>query len=165
MTDTLEMTLTQAAEWAGVGRSTIHKALTGKLKGRSLSGRRDEATGQWYINPAELERAFDPASSRGHTGNVAQADPDTAAAIAGNEREMALLREMVTRSERTADDLREERDRLLTVIERQSLLLVDQREKAATTPAMVTPAPAPAPAASPRPGLFARIKAAVAPPP
>ena len=46
-----EMTLSEAAKWAGVTRATIHKA----LRGGRLSGRKDDA-GEWRIDPAELER-------------------------------------------------------------------------------------------------------------
>ena len=69
-----DMTLTEAAEWAGVGRPTIHKALTGKLGNRHLSGRQDEKK-QWWINPAELARVFEPASAKGTKSSVPPPSP------------------------------------------------------------------------------------------
>ena len=49
------MTLTEAAKWAGVTRPTIFKA----LKNGKLSGQKDDA-GEWRIEPAELERVYQP---------------------------------------------------------------------------------------------------------
>jgi hypothetical protein len=46
-----EMTLSQAAEWAGKTRSTVFKA----IKSGRLSARRTD-DGQWMIDPAELAR-------------------------------------------------------------------------------------------------------------
>lgn len=49
----MELTLGQAAEAAGRGKSTIHRA----LKNGTISGtRRDD--GSWRIDPAELHRVF-----------------------------------------------------------------------------------------------------------
>ena len=157
-----DMTLTEAAEWAGVGRPTIHKALTGKLGNRQLSGRQDEKR-QWWINPAELARVFEPASAKGTREAVAAASPVIEEVIAGNGREIALLREMIDRVTRECDDLRKDRDQWREQAASQTLMLTHQAQQVAI-PTSTTALPAAA-AASARPGFLARLKAVVAPPP
>jgi hypothetical protein len=48
-----EMTLTEAARWAGKGRTTIFKA----IKQGRLSARKTD-DGEWLIEPAELARVI-----------------------------------------------------------------------------------------------------------
>lgn len=118
-----EMTLTEAAKWAGVTRPTIFKA----LKSGRLSGRKDES-GEWRIDPAELERTYQP----GKQGNVSSNDgfsmSDIADVLAAKEREIALLREAL-------DDARAQRDKTMALAEAQTRLLTHQQEReAAPTP-------------------------------
>src|SRR3954452_15954871 len=54
-------TLRQAAKAAGKDRTTILRAI---LSGK-LSATRDEATGSWLIEPAELHRLYPPTKSTG----------------------------------------------------------------------------------------------------
>lgn len=115
------MTMTQAAKWAGVDRSTMFKAIR---KGR-VSARKNDA-GEYRIDPAELERAFSPVSPA-MVRNVDESTPGNSMELAAKDREIALLREMVTKAERTADDLRTERDRLLGIVESAQRQLTDQR--------------------------------------
>lgn len=55
----MPMTLAEAAQACGVNRSTILRA----LKRGAISGTRDESTGAWSVEPAELHRVFRPAST------------------------------------------------------------------------------------------------------
>jgi len=116
-----EMTLTEAAKWAGVTRPTIFKA----LKSGRLSGRKDEA-GEWRIDPAELERAYAVKQPDDTAGNAALSNPNIAEALVAKDREIALLREAL-------DDARVQRDRAMALAEAQTKLLVHEREKMAPT--------------------------------
>jgi hypothetical protein len=90
-----EMSLSEAAKWAGKGRPAILKAIQ---KG-TISARRDDA-GQWRIDPAELERVYPP----GNGGNVSEPVARSISEPAeSREREIALLREII-------DDLKKQRD-------------------------------------------------------
>jgi len=131
-----EMTLTEAAKWAGVTRPTIFKA----LKSGRLSGRKDEA-GEWRIEPSELERAYELRKPGDTAGNSALSTPDIADALAARDREIVLLREAL-------DDARAQRDRAMALAEAQTRLLTYQQEREAT--------PAPAPRARTRLGRWLR---------
>lgn len=120
-----DMTLSEAAKWAGVTRPTIHKALT---SGR-LSGRRDD-NGQWRIDPAELERVYSPAARGGPvdvSGNGQLSSLDIASVMAAKDREIELLREMAAKAEAREADLRVERDRLLGIVEAAQRQLTHER--------------------------------------
>src|SRR3954447_7385149 len=122
-----EMTLSEAAKWAGVTRPTIHKALT---SGR-LSGRRDD-NGQWRIDPTELERVYMPRKTGGGivavSGNSAVSTFDIVDVIAAKERELELLREIAAKAETREADLRTERDRLLGIVEAAQRQITHQAE-------------------------------------
>ena len=112
------MTMRQAAAWAGVTRGTIHKSIQ---SGR-LSARKD-GSGVYQIDPAELERVYRPAASSVASGVSADTLPghaDTAKETAKN-REIALLREMLGKADAAVSDLRAERDRLLGMVEAANL--------------------------------------------
>ncbi len=83
-----DMTLTEAAKWAGVTRPTIFKA----IKSGKLFGRKDDA-GEWRIDPAELERAYHPGKQGNVSGNTGLSMSDIAEATAAKDREIALLQE------------------------------------------------------------------------
>lgn len=142
-----EMSLSEAARWAGVTRATIHKA----LKSGRLSGRKDEA-GEWRIDPAELERVYQPGAlvDVSHDGGVSSTD--TAELMAVKERELVLLREMLAEVRAQRDDAIGQRDRAMALAEAQTRLLTHQQEQG--TPAT----PAPAPRARPRLGWFRRSR-------
>jgi len=116
-----EMSLTEAAKWAGVTRPNIFKALT---NGR-LSGCKNDS-GQWRINPAELERVYAPGKPVNMPGNGKLSTSDIGHAIEERDREMALLREVTA-------DLRTERDRLLGLLEANTHLLTHEQQKAPET--------------------------------
>ena len=76
-----EMTLTEAAKGAGVTRPTIFKA----LKSSRLSGHKDE-TGEWRIEPSELERVYELRRPGDTAGNTALSTSDIADAVAARDR-------------------------------------------------------------------------------
>jgi len=120
-----EMTLSEAAKWAGVTRATIHKA----LKGGRLSGRKD-ISGEWRIDPSELERVYQP----GKPVDVPcdrVSNGDTVGLIAGKERELALLREMLAEIRAQRDDAMEQRDKAMELAASQTRLLTHQQEQKA----------------------------------
>lgn len=141
-----EMTLSEAAAWAGKGRPAILKALQ---KG-TITGRKDEG-GQWRIDPAELARVYGPGTTQdgsrvvpGSTLDIAQ---DIAGEIAAKDRELALLREMLAEVRNERDDVRQDRNRWREQAERQTLLLTHQQQPAPAAlvgqALAVPPAPAP----------------------
>ena len=125
-----DMTLTEAAKWAGVTRPTMFKA----LKSGRLSGRKD-AAGEWRIDPAELARAYAPRISGNVTGNGGLSTSDLAEALAAKEREIALLREAL-------DDARGQRDQAMALAEAQTRLLGRQQQVSAAAPETSPLAPA-----------------------
>jgi hypothetical protein len=123
-------TLRQAARASGKGKSTILRAIqTGKI-----SAARDEATGGWTIDPSELHRVYPPVPrvpsgtdwpvpTGHHPGQDATDEPASLrmrAEVA--EARLADAREQI-------DDLRQQRDRLLSLHEADQRLLADLREK------------------------------------
>lgn len=105
--------LRDAARAVGRGKPAILKA----IKAGRISAEKDEL-GQWRIDPAELHRVYPPVpepASETPTGERQETHETSAV-----RRELEVLRETVA-------DLRGERDKLLQVIERQALLLQDQR--------------------------------------
>ncbi len=121
-----DMTLSEAARWAGVTRATIHKA----LKAGRLSGRQ-ETSGEWRIEPSELERVYRPGKPvdalRDGVSNT-----DTGELIAAKERELALLREMMAEIRAQRDDAMEQRDKAMELAASQTRLLTHQQEQKAT---------------------------------
>jgi hypothetical protein len=106
-----KVNVSQAAQMAGVSRSTIHKQLnSGKLSA-------ERADGRTLIDVSELERVFGtlvPPSRRRNT----QSDTPQITAILQSQIEL-LQREL--------DVTRQERDRLLGIIERQALVLPERK--------------------------------------
>ena len=121
-----DMTLTEAAKWAGVTRPTIFKA----LKSGKLSGQKDDA-GEWRIDPAELERVYQPGKPGNVSGNTGLSVPDIAETIAAKDREIALLQDALT-------DARTQRDRAMELATSQVRLLTthQQEQEVATAPRM-----------------------------
>jgi excisionase family DNA binding protein len=145
-----DMTMTQAAEWAGVTRATIHKA----IKSGRLAAPKDDG-GVYRINPAELERVYRP-KAVDVSGDSRGSSPDTMELITAKDDQIALLRELADKAEATAADLRAERDRLLGIVEATARLLTHQRpSEALPQPSPVIPALAAVPLAPH--GLRARL--------
>ena len=121
-----EMTLSEAAKWAGVTRATIHKA----LKGGRLSGHKDDA-GEWRIDPAKLERVYQPGKTVDVSRDGAVSSSDTGALIAAKDRELALMREMLAEVRAQRDDAIEQRDKAMELADRHTWLLTHQGEQKA----------------------------------
>lgn len=120
-------TLATAAAAVGRNRSSISRA----IKRGKLSATRDEVTGAWIIDPAELHRLYPPVDARD------DARPDAEARMGDAQADVhVLLRRAEIAEARLADardqieDLRQERDRLLSLHEADQRLLVDMRERA-----------------------------------
>ncbi len=116
----------QAAEATGRSRSTIWRDIK---KGR-LSAQRSDG-GDFLVDVAELERVYGalkpPETSRDDAVQPAGSSSETSLL----QVQVALLRERVASLEADKHDLRDERDRLLHLLEQQAehvRLLTDQRE-------------------------------------
>lgn len=127
----MSYTLGQAAKAVGRTKPTILRA----IRSNKISAVKDEATGEWRIEPAELHRVYQPAS------NDVTPKPTTENGSSYNELhvEVTLLRERVTAQEtlmheRLADkdamivELRDDRDQWRE--QAQRLAITDQRPKA-----------------------------------
>ncbi len=145
--------LREAATAAGKGKPAILKA----IQSGKVSAKKDEF-GAWQIEPAELHRVYPPVS-RETTSEPGSKEPEeTVGNSNGNrllEQEIQFLREKLTdlhqmkdderrnfserieELRRDRDDLRDERNRLLKVIEEQASsmrLLTDKRAEASPAP-------------------------------
>ena len=145
--------LREAAAAAGKGKPASLKA----IQNGKISAQKDEF-GAWQIEPAELHRVYPPVS-RGTVSELgSQESEETIGNGNGNrllEQEIQFLREKLTDLQRVKDDerrnlserieelrrdrddLRDERDRLLKVIEEQASsmrLLTDNRAEAPPAP-------------------------------
>jgi hypothetical protein len=117
-----EMTVSEAAQWAGKDRSTLIKAIQ---KGRISARRTDD--GHWMIDPAELARVYQPVKpSKNVTGEVTEAIPQQA--LGG---ELAAMRQVIALLERQVEDVRNERDHWRAQAEAQTRLVTHMTEKAA----------------------------------
>jgi hypothetical protein len=134
-----EMTLTEAATWAGKSRTTIFKAIR---RGRVSAKKNDD--GEWLIDPGELARVYQPAEAV-NAVNVAPAIEGVYQDIGGELEALrqvnALLLEQVNdlkthlktqrddwKAER--EDLRADRDHWRTHAEAQTRLLTHMSETA-----------------------------------
>ena len=124
------LTTQQAAELTGRNRTTIWRACkTGRLSATKSD------TGDYLIDPAELERAYgrlhSPQPNGGMHSDALQLDATTNETNA-LQREVELLREQVRTLTADKEDIRTERDRLISVLERnadQLKLLTDERQR------------------------------------
>jgi hypothetical protein len=139
----MSYTLGQAAKATGKSKATIHRA----VQSGKLSADKDEASGTFRIEPAELHRIFPAVSSeRAKNGELRQSETttetDTLRAQLEHERH-ERQRERV-QLEGTIDDLRRRLD--VEGEERRKLtaILTDQRAQAIITPPPAVDPPAPA---------------------
>ena len=148
------LTLGQAARIAGVGKTTLTRAIK---SGRMSATKRDD--GVYQIDPAELSRVYDIKVGTRETvaatgGVVHQATPpghpDDVLKLAAAEGELVGAREMINHLKTQIDDLRSDRDGW-----RQ------QSEAVQRVLTYVSPQAAPQPQPSPQPPRIA--KAAPAP--
>jgi hypothetical protein len=132
--------LAQAGAAVGRNRSTILKA----IRRGAISASRDEATGGWLIEPAELHRVFPPVavetSGNAH-GNTATSRATTET---GEVRELRARLEAAEAAlgfrDETIRDLRHRLDAESEERRRLTAVLADQR----TTPSAPVPGPIPA---------------------
>jgi hypothetical protein len=123
-------TLAQAATAVGRDRSSILRA----IRAGKLSATRDEATSAWMIEPSELHRLYPPVDAQGDARGDAEARTGDAAAEIRGLRAL-LEQERQERQRERADkdatitDLRQERDRLLSLHEADQRLLADLRQQ------------------------------------
>lgn len=122
------LSLREAADAAGVSKSTIFRAIRA---GRLSAARTND--GGFAIDPAELFRVYPKSAAEpvgNVTGNVAKGHgatgiPDHAAALL--EEQIKALRETVRRLDDHVADLREDRERWRAQAEGAQRLLTDQR--------------------------------------
>jgi hypothetical protein len=124
-----KMNISEAARMTGKARQTIHRHID-----RGRLTKEIDATGNPVVDVAELERVYGPLQHPGLSHTVTQRQPDTPSNDNLLQRELELLREERARERgqfcQQLEDLRQERDRLLKVIEEQAgsvRLLTDQR--------------------------------------
>ncbi len=126
----MPLSLREAAQQADVSKSTVLRAIQ---SGRMSATRTND--GGWSIDPAELFRVYPPrnASQRSGNGAMGQDAPlrETAASddATALRTQVELLREMLARADRQADDLRAERDRWQEQAATAMRLIPDQRPR------------------------------------
>ena len=152
----MSYTVGQAAKATGKSKPTISRAIRTGI----ISATKNE-NGSYTIDPAELHRVFPPKRlSSDETRDILRSE--TPALQVTLQREIELLREMLTSKDAVIDDLRERLDREGEERRKLTAILTDQRAKAPdvmvtpppTSEAIITPPPPaadPAPAAAPAP--------------
>jgi len=141
----MSYTLGQAAKATGKSKATIHRA----VQSGKISAVKDETSGTFRIDPAELHRVFQAVSSeRAKNGELRQsettAETDTLRAQLEQERQ-ERQRERV-QLEGTIDDLRKRLDREGEERRKLTAILTDQRAQTIITPPPEPSAAQPAPA-------------------
>jgi excisionase family DNA binding protein len=143
---TMLLSVKQAAEATGKSKPTILRA----IQGHRISATKDELTGAWMIDPAELHRVYPPASAQQVRTEPMTQDASADEAISFR-RELALLtaereRECVQLQARI-DDLSRRLDAEGEERRRLTAILTDQRAATPASEAILTPPPATAPKA------------------
>jgi hypothetical protein len=120
--------LAQAAKAVGRDRSTLLRM----IKIGRLSASRDEVTGAWAIEPAELHRVYPPADPHAENQADAQARiPDSTARIAALQAQIEAASDAIRVRDEVIADLRQDRDHAHAerrqVQGRLDALLTDQR--------------------------------------
>jgi excisionase family DNA binding protein len=157
-------TLKQAADATGLAKSTVQRAIkSGKISATFTD------SGNYQIDPVELHRVFSPVER--NTVQPVAIEQDAPDETASENRELRtrveLMGELIKQIESQRDDLRSERDRLLTVIQEQAgtvKQLTHQAERQTPEAKPQQPANKNAPAAtrqSVRPWLWVALAVAV----
>jgi hypothetical protein len=139
-----KVSLSEAARLTGKSRVTIHRHIDkGKLT-KEIDG-----TGNPVLDLAELERVYGGLKQPDMLPNVSVQQSETPHQNSLLQRELELLRERLDDKDRVIEDLRHdrndlrnERDRLLKVIEEQASsvrLLTDQRMPQQPEPTLTPP--------------------------
>ena len=120
--------LKQAADAVGRGKPAILKA----IKSGRISAQKD-AFGQWQIEPVELHRVYPVVTGNG-SGTAAGEREEIPKEVSDVGAEAVALRErLLADKDALIADLRNERDRLLKLLEEHATsvrLLTDERQKA-----------------------------------
>src|SRR3954451_22149166 len=140
-------TLRQAAKAVGKDRTTILRAI---LSGR-LSATRDEVSGSWLIEPAELHRLYPPNDGTGegathllmHTGvrtgpaqiEIRELQIRLEAAEEGNRLRDEVIADLRQQRDREAEERRQAQTQLAEVQTKLTAVLTDQR----APPALAAP--------------------------
>jgi len=160
----MSYTLKQAADATGLAKSTVQRAIkSGKISATFTD------SGNYQIDPVELHRVFSPVER--NTVQPVAIEQDALDETASENRELRtrveLMGELIKQIESQRDDLRSERDRLLTVIQEQAgtvKQLTHQAERQTPEAKPQQPANQNAPAAtrqSVRPWLWVALAVAV----
>ena len=127
----MKLYLAQVPKHFRVSRGTIYRDIRhGKLSAE------DNGKGRTVIDLSELERVYERKTVSAPSRTVHDVQSDTGDSVRENsvlQREVELLRERLTEHHAVIDDLRSERDRLLTMLEEHAStvkLLTDERQKA-----------------------------------
>jgi hypothetical protein len=136
----MSYSLGEAAKATGKSKATIHRA----IQSHKISAAKDEATGSWLIDAAELHRVFPPVSpEQSKNGELRQSETADETAIMRlrleelrqeRERERADKDAVIDDLRRRLDASDEERRKVQAQL---TALLTDQR----TQPAAEPPAP------------------------
>lgn len=116
----MKLTLNQAAKTCGRAKSTILDA----IKSGVITAPKDDR-GRYAIDPSELNRVFPIRADNQAENRTAEPIPTASEnrhIISGLERDVELLREMLVKSEETAENWRK-------MAERQQALIEDQRPR------------------------------------
>jgi septal ring factor EnvC (AmiA/AmiB activator) len=133
----MSYTLGEAAKATGKSKATIGRAVQ---SGR-ISAVKNETTGAWKIDPAELHRVFPPVSAgQAQNGELRQSETPSETAVLQleqerheRERERIQLQARIDDLTRRLDDSEKERRTVQTQL---TALLTDQREDAAVPAAV-----------------------------
>src|SRR4051812_31265256 len=115
----MQLTLKQAAAATGKSKPTLLRA----IQSSKLSATRDELTGAWMVDPAELHRLY-PAISAGES----RTDTKTHHAAELYERLLAEKDRQITNLSEQLEAANEERR---TTLRQLTAILTDQRKRAA----------------------------------
>lgn len=152
---TMLLSVKQAAEATGKSKPTILRA----IQSHRISAAKDELSGAWMIDPAELHRVYPPASTQqvrtepmtqdAAANEAASLRHELALLTAERERERVQLQARIDDLSRRLDAEGEERRRLTAI-------LTDQRAAITTSGAVLTPPPPAAPAPKARRWWFGK---------
>jgi excisionase family DNA binding protein len=100
----MKLTLGQAARQAGISKSYLSRL----IKSGKISAERQE-NGEYRIDPSELDRLADIRPHGHDSGNSVSERSETPRELV-LQREVELLRELLSDKEQTLEDVRRERD-------------------------------------------------------
>jgi hypothetical protein len=128
-------TLGTASQATGCAKSTILRA----IRAGRVSATRENGTGQWSIDPAELFRVFPALVVPGATPQTAATERD-----ATTDALVAELRALIADLRRGQDDLRQERNHWRTAHEREQIAHAATQRLLLPSPATAAERDAPA---------------------